>query len=85
MTIVRTSYRPKRAPRRKPKQPALAQAIVSPAPMKKRLKGPVIRLGDEDRSDDTTHPPRPAIAFSRVTDEMIWTLGPAGRRAQHFV
>ncbi len=45
MPIVTTSYRPKRAPRKKRKQPPIANRIVTPAPMKKRL-GPVFRLGD---------------------------------------
>jgi hypothetical protein len=37
--------RPKRAPGKKRKQPPIANRIVTPAPMKKRL-GPVFRLGD---------------------------------------
>jgi hypothetical protein len=64
MAIVTSHYRPKRAPGKKRTPPALASVIVTPAPMKKRL-GPVIRLGAEDRSDDTTHPPRPAIVTAR--------------------
>src|ERR1700744_5763621 len=35
MSIVTHAYRPKRALRKKRRQPALAQTIVSPAPMKK--------------------------------------------------
>jgi hypothetical protein len=38
MTIVTSSYRP----RKKRKQPAMASAIVTPPPLKKRLKGSVI-------------------------------------------
>jgi hypothetical protein len=55
MTIVTPTYRPKRAPRKKWKQPALTQVIVTLAPLKPR-KGPVIRVGSMDQSDDTTSP-----------------------------
>ena len=41
--------------RKKRKQPVMASAIVTPAPMKKRLKGPVIRLSEEV-SPQTTLP-----------------------------
>ncbi len=47
MTIVTTHYRPKRAPRKKRKQPALAQVIVPAAPMKKGPPRHVTRLGAE--------------------------------------
>jgi hypothetical protein len=47
VTIVTTHYRPKRAPRKKRKQPPIANRIVTPAPLKP-LKGPVIRLGAEN-------------------------------------
>jgi hypothetical protein len=43
MAIVTYRYRPKRAPRKKRKQPAIVSRIVTPAPLKP-LKGPVIRL-----------------------------------------
>ena len=46
VTIVTSSYRPKRAPRKKRKQSALTSVIVTPAPLKP-IKGPVIRLGAE--------------------------------------
>jgi hypothetical protein len=44
MTIVTTHYRPKRAPRKERKQRALAQVIVAPTAMKRKV-GPVIRRG----------------------------------------
>jgi hypothetical protein len=47
MAIVTTHYRPKRAPRKKRKQPALANRIVTPAPMKKGPLKRVIRLRDQ--------------------------------------
>ena len=46
MTIVTSTYRPKRAPRKKRKGPAIVSRIVTPAPLKP-LKGPVIRLRDQ--------------------------------------
>jgi hypothetical protein len=47
---VTSSYRPKRAPRKKRKQPPIANRIVTPAPLKP-IKGPVIRLGMEAASN----------------------------------
>jgi hypothetical protein len=47
MTVLTITYRPKRAPRKKRKQPPITNRIVTPAPMKKRMTGPVIRLGAE--------------------------------------
>jgi hypothetical protein len=44
--IVTTSYQPKRAPRKKRKQPAMVSAIVTPAKLRPR-KGPMIRLKDQ--------------------------------------
>jgi hypothetical protein len=41
--IVTYHSRPKRAPRKKRKQPAIVSRIVTPAPLKP-LRGPVIRL-----------------------------------------
>jgi hypothetical protein len=58
--IVTTHYRPKRAPGKKRKQPALAQAIVTPAPMR-RQAGSAVGGGSKDRLGDTAQPPRPAI------------------------
>ena len=43
MTIVTTSYRPKRAPSKKRQQPPITNRIVMPAKLKP-IKGPVIRL-----------------------------------------
>jgi hypothetical protein len=62
MTIVRTSYRYKRPPR---KQKAVAldvPAIVKPTPMKKQQRGPVIRLGAKgaEAVNDNGNQPRPA-------------------------
>ena len=51
MTIVTYHHRPKRAPRRKRKQPPIANRIVEPGPMKPR-KGPVIRLRDQQQAND---------------------------------
>jgi hypothetical protein len=48
MPIVTTSYRLKRAPRKKRKQPAIASRIVTPPPLKKRVNGPVIRAARPD-------------------------------------
>jgi hypothetical protein len=45
MTIVSTDYRPKRSRKRK-KSPAIPAAIVSPAPLRKRLKGPEVRIAE---------------------------------------
>jgi hypothetical protein len=62
MTIVTTSYRPKRAPRRKHKQPAIASAIVTPAPLKKGPSRHVIRLRDQtpDKASDNGQEQPPA-------------------------
>jgi hypothetical protein len=53
MPIVTTHYRPKRAPRKKRKQPPIANRIVTP-PKLKPIKGPVIRLRDQtpDKASD---------------------------------
>ena len=50
MTIVTSSYRPKRSPRKKQPRtyPESMPTIVETKPPKKRLKGPVIRLGAEE-------------------------------------
>jgi hypothetical protein len=68
--------------RKKRKQPAIASAIVTPVPLKKRLKGPVTRLDVDVRSDETTtqlrrgsaiveSKPRPknAMLLEEITDE----------------
>ena len=57
MTIVTPTYRPKRAPRKKRKQPPIANRIVEPEPMKPR-KGPMIRLR-EDAEPFATNDPAP--------------------------
>ena len=61
MTIIRTTYRYNRPPRKR-KQPPMAQAIVTPAPMKKQQRGPVIRLGAKgaEAVNDNGEQPRPA-------------------------
>jgi hypothetical protein len=69
MTIVRTSYRYKRPPR---KQKAVAldvPAIVKPTPMKKQQRGPVIRLGAKgaEAVNDNGNQPRPAASSPRRT------------------
>jgi hypothetical protein len=46
---------------RKRKQPALTSAIVTPALMKKRLKGPVIRLNEPHQDIEQEQPRRSAI------------------------
>jgi hypothetical protein len=52
MTTVTTHYRPKRTPRKKRKQPPLANRIVTAK--LKPIKEPVIRLGADVRSDENT-------------------------------
>jgi hypothetical protein len=59
MTIVRSDYRPKRAPRKKRKQPPLAQAIVTPAPMKKGPPRHVTRLGQAEAIESQKQEPAP--------------------------
>jgi hypothetical protein len=61
MTIV-TASAPKRRhyPKRKP-QPAIPSAIVAPGPMRKRLKGPVVRIGQEQPAEAE----RPRIVTAR--------------------
>jgi hypothetical protein len=58
VTIVTSSYRPKRAPRKKRPQPPIANRIVTSAPMKP-LKGPVILLGQQAPAE--ARPQRSAI------------------------
>jgi hypothetical protein len=62
-SIVTSSYRPERAPRkRKPRTyPEDMPLIVSPGPMKKRRKGPVIRLQEHQANDNAEQPRRSAI------------------------
>jgi hypothetical protein len=50
--IVTSHYRPKRAPRKKRKQPPLAPVIVTPGPMKKGPPRHVTRLGQSEATDD---------------------------------
>ena len=73
MTIVRTSApKRRRYPKRKP-QPAIPSAIVTPGPMKKRLRGPVVRLGQErpaeaERPRIVTAPRKTSSRFGPVQD-----------------
>jgi hypothetical protein len=61
MAIVTHAYRPKRPPRKR-KPPPMAQVIVTPVPMKKQQRGPVIRLGAKgaEAVNDNGEQPRPA-------------------------
>jgi hypothetical protein len=54
MAIVTSSYRPKRAPRKKRPRgyPADMQTIVTSSGPKKQLKGPVIRLNEQQQTND---------------------------------
>ena len=58
MTIVRTTYRYKPPPKRKRAQAAAIENRIVTAKNPKRLKGPVIRLGQE--------PPPPEAESSRI-------------------
>jgi hypothetical protein len=57
VTIVTSTYRPKRAPRKKRKQPAIVSRIVTP-PKLKPLKGPVIRLHEHQANDSGQEQPK---------------------------
>jgi hypothetical protein len=64
MTIVTSSYRPKRSPRKqRPRTyPENMPAIVTTLAPKKRLKGPVIRLSEQQvNGNGGEQPKRPAI------------------------
>ena len=65
MPIVTSSYRPKRAPRKKRTQPPLAQVIVTPAPFKRGPPKHVIRLRDQQASQE--QPQRPVIVEPKPT------------------
>jgi hypothetical protein len=78
MPIVTTHYRPKRAPRKKRKQPALASAIVTPAPLKKGPPRHVVRLRDQApekaNGDGPEQPRRSAVVEPKRASR---TFGPA--------
>jgi hypothetical protein len=63
--------------RKKRKQPAVASAIVTPAPMKKR-RGPVMR--DEQQHNGQEQPRRSAIVEPRRKPRTTLIFGPAPRR-----
>jgi hypothetical protein len=62
MAIVTTHYRYKRPPRMRKAVAVDVPAIVAPAPMKKRARGPVIRLSTKgaEAVNDKGAPPWPA-------------------------
>jgi hypothetical protein len=53
----------------------MASAIVTPAPLKKRLKGPVIRLRDEANDSGQEQPKRSAIVEPKRRPSSIGTEG----------
>ena len=56
MAIVTHAYRPKRAPRNKPKQPALHQVVVSPAPAQKTSQQAIRQGAVKMQTAESQHP-----------------------------
>ena len=79
MALVTTSYRPKRAPREKRKQPPIANRIVTPAKLKP-LKGPVIRLGRTTRPTTET---RSAIVGPKRKQTSVFGSAPDMAAEEH--
>jgi hypothetical protein len=75
MAIVTTSYRPKRARKRKPRSyPESMPSIVTPSPMQKRRR-PVI--GDEQQQTNDNgqeQPRRPAIVEPKQRNKLAGVL-----------
>jgi hypothetical protein len=78
MAIVHTDYRPKRAPRKRKRQtrPENMPLIVTRAP-KKQLKGPVIRLKEQQQANDNGQewPKRSAIVEPKRQNKTTTTFG----------
>jgi len=62
MTVITTHYRYKRPPRKRKAVALEVPTIVTPTPMKKRARGPVIRLRTKgtEAVNDNGEQPRPA-------------------------
>jgi hypothetical protein len=75
MAIVTPSDRPKRALRKKRKQPAIANRIVTPAPLKP-IKGPVIRFGADMSGGRTARPPKPSAIVEPKRKPQVSIFGP---------
>jgi hypothetical protein len=83
MTIVTSTYRPKRAPRKKRKQPALVSRIVTPAKLRS-IKGPVIRLHEQQTNDSSREQPkRSAIVEPKRKKASVFGNAPEPTEEEH--
>ena len=81
MAIVTSSYRPKRAPRKKRKGPVIVSRIVTPAPLKP-IRGPVIRLGTASQQWDA-EPKRSAIVEPKRKRSSVFGAAPDMTPEEH--
>jgi hypothetical protein len=84
VTIVTSTYRPKRAPRKKRKQPAIVSRIVEPGPLKP-IKGPVIRLHDQQANDSGLEQPKRAaiVEPKRKSEASVFGNAPELTEEEH--
>jgi hypothetical protein len=81
--IVTTSYQPKRAPRKKRKQPAMVSRIVTPAKVRPGPPKRVIRLNEQASEADQPQPRRSVIVEPKRTRTSLFGDAPDLTEDEH--